>query len=107
MSLFQGTGKAYKDEDIDVASEEYVGGYTLFCLDMTFDFGECDHFSFLKTGNVRLEITFGAPLAPTIHVIVYAEFQTFWNWIEIATFSTTILPEMLNSVKIDVIEEPI
>ena len=63
MSLFKGTGKAYKDEDIDVVREEYVGGYTLFCCDMTPDLDECDHFGFIKTGSVRLGITFDAPLA--------------------------------------------
>ena len=30
MSLFQGMGKAYKDDVIDVAREEYICGYTLF-----------------------------------------------------------------------------
>ena len=75
MSLFQGTGKVYKDEDIDVAREEYVGGYTLLCFDMKPDFGECDHFSLIKIGSERLGITFGAPLVQTINAIVFAKFQ--------------------------------
>ena len=75
MSLFQEKGKAYKDEDdIDVAREEYFSGYTLFCFDMTPGL-ECDYFSLIKTGNARLGITFRTPLAQTINLIVYAEFQ--------------------------------
>ena len=33
MSLFQGTGKAFKDEYLDVSRENYEYGYTLFCFD--------------------------------------------------------------------------
>ena len=89
--------KAHKDEDISVARKEYTGGYTLFCFDKTPDFGECDHFSLIKTGSERLGIIFGAPLAQ----ITMLNFKTFWKWAEIATFSTIILPKMFNSVNID------
>ena len=75
LSMFTGTRKAFKDEDIDVSREDYVGGYTLFCFDLTPDLGESDHYSLLKSGTVRLEITFAEALAHTINVIVYAEFQ--------------------------------
>ena len=43
--------------------------------DLTPDLGESDHYSLLKSGTVRLEITFAEALAHTINVIVYAEFQ--------------------------------
>ena len=56
--MFTGTRKAFKDEDIDVSREDYVGEYTLFCFDLTPDLGESDHYSLLKSGTVRLEITF-------------------------------------------------
>ena len=75
MSLFQGTGKVHEDEDIDVAREEYVGGYTVFCFDVTPDLDECGHIDLIKTGSIRLGITLGTPLAQTIKVIVNAEFQ--------------------------------
>ena len=75
MSLFQGTGKAFKDEDIDVSREDYEYGYTLFCFDLTPDLGENDHFSLIKSGSVRVNLTFAEPLPQTVNVIVYAEFQ--------------------------------
>jgi hypothetical protein len=75
MSLFTGTGKAFKDEDIDVTRDDYANGYTLFCFDLTPDLGESDHYSLVKTGSVRLGMTFAEPLRTTVNVIVYAEFQ--------------------------------
>lgn len=75
MGLFSGTEKAFKDEDIDISREDYVGGYTLFCFDLTPDLGESDHFSLIKSGNVRLAMNFAEDLRNTINVIVYAEFQ--------------------------------
>ena len=39
ISLFRGTGKAFKDEDVDVSREDYEYGCTLFCLDFTPDLG--------------------------------------------------------------------
>jgi hypothetical protein len=75
MGLFTDTGKAFKDEDIDITREDYVGGYALFCFDLTPDLGESTHFSLIKTGSVRLSLNFAEALANTINVIVYAEFQ--------------------------------
>jgi hypothetical protein len=75
VSLFAGTGKAFKDEDVDVSREDYEYGYTLFCFDLTPDLGESDHFSLIKSGSVRLNLTFAEPLPQTVNVIVYAEFQ--------------------------------
>ena len=75
MSLFQGTGKAFKDEDIDVSRKDYEYGYTLFCFDLTPDLGENDHFSLIKSCSVRVNLTFAEPLPQTVNVIVYAEFQ--------------------------------
>ena len=75
MSLFTGTGKAFKDLDVDVTREDYAKGYALFCFDLTPDLGESDHYSLVKTGSVRLGVTFAEDLPNTVNVIVYAEFQ--------------------------------
>ena len=75
MSLFTDTGKAFKDEDIDITREDYANGYALFCFDLSPDLGESNHFSLIKTGSVRLGLIFGEALPRTINVIVYAEFQ--------------------------------
>jgi hypothetical protein len=75
MSLFTGTGRAFRDEDIDISREDYVNGYTLFCFDLSPDLGESDHFNLIKSGSLRLGLSFGEQLAQTINVVVYAEFQ--------------------------------
>jgi len=76
MSIFTGTGKAFKDEDIDISRDDYANGYTLFCFDLTPDQGENDHYSLVKTGSVRLGLKFGEALPNTVNIIVYAEFQS-------------------------------
>ena len=77
ISLFTETGKAFKDEDIDVTIVDYIGGYALFCYDLTStpDLGDLDHYSLIKTSTVSVEIDFAKALRETINVIVYAEFQ--------------------------------
>ena len=37
ISLFTETGKAFKDEDIDVSIGKYVRGYAMFCYNLTPD----------------------------------------------------------------------
>ena len=79
-TLFSGTGKLQKDEGIDITRMDYSNGYTLYAFDLTPDLAEGGHFNLLRQGNVRLELKFGAALAETANVIVYAEFE---NIIEI------------------------
>ena len=82
MSRFSSTEKVFKDKVIDVTREDYANGYLLFYFgyllfyfDLTLDLGESDHFSLIKSGNVRLAINFAEELVRTINVIVYVEFQ--------------------------------
>ena len=79
-TLFSGTGKLQKDEGIDITRTDYSNGYALYAFDLTPDLAEGGHFNLLRQGNVRLELKFGAALAETTNVIVYAEFE---NIIEI------------------------
>ncbi len=76
MSLFLGTGRAFRDADIDLNREEYSQGSTLYAFDLTPDLAsENDHYSLLKSGSVRLGLTFGSALPNTINAVIYAEFQ--------------------------------
>ena len=79
-TLFSGTGKLQKDEGIDITRTDYSNGYALYAFDLTPDLAEGGHLNLLRQGNVRLELKFGAVLAETTNVIVYAEFE---NIIEI------------------------
>ena len=75
MNLFIGTGKAFKDEDIDITRQEYSNGYTLFCFDITPHLGESDQFNLIKSSSFRLKMTFAEAVPNTINVVVYAKFQ--------------------------------
>ncbi|GFO22468.1 hypothetical protein PoB_004897300 [Plakobranchus ocellatus] len=74
MSIFQGTGTAWKDKGFDISYEEYGKGFSLFCFDTpTLTNGCSGEVELLKSGVVRLEARFSQALQQPIHVIVYAE----------------------------------
>ncbi|GFR69125.1 Gypsy retrotransposon integrase 1 [Elysia marginata] len=75
MSVFQGTGTAWKDKGFDISYDEYGKGYTLFCFDLTptLTNGCSGEVELVKSGVVRLEARFSQPLQQPIHVVVYAE----------------------------------
>ena len=80
QSLFSGTGKLSQDAGNQISRSDYGSGYTAFCFDLSPDHCSGDHFELIKQGNLRAELHFKEPLANTVNLIVYAEFQ---NVIEI------------------------
>ena len=80
QSLFSGIGKLSQDTGNQVTRSDYGQGYTLFAFDLTPDHCPGDHFELIKQGNLRVELHFAQPLANTVNLIIYAEFQ---NVIEI------------------------
>ena len=80
QSLFSGIGKLSQDTGNQVTRSDYSQGYTLFAFDLTPDHCPGEHFELIKQGNLRVELHFAQPLANTVNLIVYAEFQ---NVIEI------------------------
>ncbi|XP_028646572.1 uncharacterized protein F54H12.2-like [Erpetoichthys calabaricus] len=79
-NLVLASGKHLKDQLLAISRSDFSRGYTLFAFDLTPD-QECgDHFSLVKTGNMRCEIRFRQPLPHTVNLIVYAVFD---NIIEI------------------------
>ena len=79
-SFFSGTGKLPQDAGNQINRSDYGSGYTAFCFDLSPDHCSGDHFELIKQGNIRVELQFGQPLANTVNLIIYAEFQ---NVIEI------------------------
>lgn len=75
MNLFAGTGKENQDEGNDIDRSEFDKGYALYVFDLTPDLSERDSFNLSRSGNVRLELTFGAALVNTITVVAFAEFE--------------------------------
>ncbi|XP_030410029.1 uncharacterized protein F54H12.2-like [Gopherus evgoodei] len=80
MNLVQTAGKHMKDRSLLIDHEEFAQGYTLFAFDLSPNQECADHYSLIKTGNLRAEIRFGKALMVTVNMIVYGVFD---NVIEI------------------------
>ena len=76
QSLFSGIGKLSQDKGNQMTRSDYHQGYTLFAFDMTPDHCPGDHFELIKQANLRVELHFAQPLANTVNLIIYAEFQS-------------------------------
>ncbi|XP_067417955.1 uncharacterized protein F54H12.2-like [Emydura macquarii macquarii] len=80
MNLVQTAGKHMKDRALLIDRVEFAQGYTLFAFDLSPDQECTDHYSLIKTGNLRAEIRFAKALTATVNMIVYGVFD---NVIEI------------------------
>ncbi|XP_072051654.1 uncharacterized protein F54H12.2-like [Amphiura filiformis] len=76
QTLFQGTSNLHKDRGVQVAREDYAGGYTLFAFDLSPDASDDAHLNLLRNGSVRLELQFQVPLPNTVNLVVYAEWDS-------------------------------
>ena len=76
--LFHAFNKSYNDTGTDISYEDFKNKYPLFCFDLTADGcgNSGDHFELMKQGNLRLKLHFDDPLAETITVIAYGEFES-------------------------------
>ncbi|XP_065263663.1 deleted in malignant brain tumors 1 protein-like [Emys orbicularis] len=75
MQLMQATGKYVKDCSLLIDRGEFAQGYTLYAFDLTPDQQCADHYSLIKTGNLRAEIRFAMALPSTVNMIVYGVFD--------------------------------
>lgn len=75
-NLFQST----ENRGLYLTRSEFTEGYTLFHYDLSPDLCDGAHLNLIRHSNLRLELKFGTPLANTISLLVYAEFE---NIIEI------------------------
>ena len=73
LSLFTGTGMAWKDIGNTISYDEYDKGFAIWCFDLSPSMADGDQVELLKTGNLRIEISFSKPLPDPIHVIVLGE----------------------------------
>lgn len=74
-SLLQVMGKHALDRPVVVDREEYTKGYSLLAFDLTPDNESGGHYSLVKSGNLRAEVRFSAPLPATINLIIYSVFD--------------------------------
>ena len=78
-TLFSGTGKLHGNSGSIIKRDDNSEGYTIIVADVTpFEIG--DNFDLNKEGTLRIDLVFKSPLAATINVLVYAEYD---NVIEI------------------------
>nr|XP_056700842.1 uncharacterized protein F54H12.2-like [Euleptes europaea] len=75
MNLVQTAGKHLQDRPLLINRDGFAKGYTLFAFDLTPDQECSDHYSLIKTGNLRAEIRFADALAHTVNLIVYGVFD--------------------------------
>nr|XP_048709003.1 uncharacterized protein F54H12.2-like [Caretta caretta] len=74
MNLVQTASKHMKDCSLLIDREEFAQGYTMFAFDLSPDQECADHYSLIKTRNLRAEIRFGKALTITVNMIVYGVF---------------------------------
>ena len=73
-TLFSGTGKFHGNSGSITKREDYSEGYTIIVADLTpFEIG--DNFDLNEKGTLNNDLVFKSPLAVTISVLVYAEYD--------------------------------
>ena len=73
-TLFSGTGKLHGNSERFIKREDYSEGYTIIVADLTpFEIG--DNFDLKAEGTLSIDLVFKSPLAATINVLVYAEYD--------------------------------
>ena len=85
-TLFSGTGKLHGNSGSMIKREGYSEGYTIIVADLTpFEIG--NNFDLKAEGTLSTDLVFKSPLAATINVLVYAEYD---NVIEIDSIRNVI-----------------
>lgn len=76
-SLFEGTNINHSDTGNNISRQDYPNGYALVAIDLTPDLSaSADHISLPKTGSLRLDVQFSAPLANSVTAIIFSEFDS-------------------------------
>lgn len=74
-SLFEGSNINHADIGNNITREAYEGGYALLAVDLTPDLSASEpHISLAKTGSLRIEVRFAAPLQNSITAVIFSEF---------------------------------
>ena len=71
-----GVNTAGDDSGCNINVDDFVGGFTLFCFDLTPDRCNGFHFHESRTGTIDLEILFNKPLNEAITVLCYTAGET-------------------------------
>lgn len=74
-TLMTSLGYSFRDDGCQVNRDEFNGGYFLVCADLSPTLCNGQYDDPIKSGNLDIDLTFGAGLPETISVIVYMEFN--------------------------------
>ena len=72
-ALYDVTGRWTKDADLDIGRDDIAEGYCIFAFELEPTFKEGGYITFLRQGNVRLDLSFAKPLAEAVTVVLYSE----------------------------------
>lgn len=75
-SLFEGCNINHADIGNNISRSSYPHGYALVAVDLTPDLSaSSSHISQSKTGSLRIEVHFNAPLADSVTAVIFSEFS--------------------------------
>ena len=72
-SLFSELGLANRNEGNALTFDDFDGGNAFYTFDLSPSILDGNQIELVKTGSVRLELKFTAPLTASAHVLVYGE----------------------------------
>ncbi|XP_033725175.1 uncharacterized protein LOC117315139 [Pecten maximus] len=78
-NMFKTTGRWLSDCGLEINRNNIASGYSLYTFNLEPIFQGNQYLTLLKQGNVRVEVTFGSPLAKIISCIVYAEHPGYFE----------------------------
>ena len=70
-----GVNNASDDSGCNFNEEDFTGGFTLFCFDLTPDKCNGFHFHEIRNGTADIEVLFAKPLEQAITVLCYSAFE--------------------------------
>lgn len=73
FTLFESTGKAFRDLGVDIDRSEYPNGFALLVFDLTPELDPDSCFHLIRTGTIRIELKFSSALAQPINVLCFCE----------------------------------
>lgn len=76
LSLFQGTGRHFTDNGLNISLDDYANGNCLIAYDFTGDLSDCGAFHLIDKGSIRIELRFASPLPESVNVVVLAEWDS-------------------------------
>ena len=77
FNLMVSSGLANQDAGSNISREDFAGGFALYSMDLTPSLIDDNQlFELVKSGALRMELKFDAPLAQSVTVVVWAEMDS-------------------------------